>query len=85
MLMLGSKALMIEGVTVLPDHADKQQFWYLPAPISLAKRNNIPQFTLIRYRPAVAGSAHKGGGFLIMEVELRLEPEVERKIMTALS
>src|SRR5262245_5512004 len=85
MLLMGSKTLTVEGITVFPDHADPQQFWYLPAPVKLAKRNNTPQFTLIRYRPAVANSGVRGGGFLTMEVDLKLEPEVERKIRSALS
>ena len=30
MLMMGSKVMTIEGITVFPDHADEQQYWYLP-------------------------------------------------------
>ena len=85
MLMMGSKVLTIEGITVFPDHADERQYWYLPAPVRLAERDGIPQFTLIRYRPAVADSGVRGGGFLTMEVELKLDPEVERSIINALS
>ncbi|MER9115693.1 hypothetical protein NKH93_03605 [Mesorhizobium sp. M0954] len=85
MLMMGSKTVTVEGVTVFADHADPAQFWYLPAPVVLAEREGVPQFTLIRYRPAVAGAGVKGGGFLMMEVELRLDPEVERKIIGAVA
>lgn len=85
MLMMGSKTVTVEGVTVFADHADPAQFWYLPAPVVLAEREGVPQFTLIRYRPAVAGAGVKGGGFLMMEVELRLDAEVERKIIGAVA
>jgi hypothetical protein len=85
MLLMGSKTLTIEGITVFPDHADERQYWYLPAPVSLAERDDIPQFTLIQYRPALANSSVRGGGFLTMEVDLKLEPEVERKILNKLS
>lgn len=85
MLVMGSKTLTVDGVTVYADHADPSQFWYLPAPVALAERNEVPQFTLIRYRPAVAGGGVQGGGFLMMEVELRLAPETESKIRSAVS
>ena len=57
MLVMGSKTVTVDGVTVFADHADKRQFWYLPAPVTLAERAGVPQFTLIRYRPAVAKAA----------------------------
>ncbi len=79
MMLMGNKTLTIEGVTVYPDHADPRQFWYLPAPVALAERTNVPQFTLIRYRPAVAAAGVQGGGFLTMEVELRLTTELEKQ------
>src|SRR5438874_1574114 len=85
MLMMGAGVQTIEGITVFPDHADKSQFWYLPGPVRLAVRDGESQFTLIRYRPAVAGSGARGGGFLTMEIDLRLDPAVERKIISALS
>jgi hypothetical protein len=85
MLVMGSKTLTVEGVTVFADHADPRQFWYLPAPVALAGRDGVPQFTLIRYRPAVADAGVQGGGFLMMEVELRLDPGVEQKILSAVS
>jgi hypothetical protein len=57
----------------------------LPSPVTLAERGGVPQFTLIRYRPAVAEGGVQGGGFLMMEVELRLDPGVEQKILSAVS
>ena len=83
MLVMGSRTQTIEGITVYADHADPRQFWYLPGPVALARRNGVAQFTLIRYRPAVASAGVKGGGFLVMEVEMRLAPGVEQKILAA--
>src|SRR5215510_6045181 len=85
MLVMGSKTVTVDGVTVFADHADPRQFWYLPAPVTLAERNDVPQFTLIKYRPAVANSGVQGGGFVMMEVELKLDPKVEQKILSAVS
>ena len=85
MLVMGSKTVTVDGVTVYADHADPRQFWYLPAPVTLARRDDVPQFTLIRYRPAVASGGVEGGGFLMREVELRLDPQTERRILGAIA
>ncbi|WP_242050462.1 hypothetical protein [Oculatella sp. FACHB-28] len=87
MLQLGSKTMTIEGVTVFADHADPQQYWFLPNPVDLARRgtDEEPQFTLITYRPAVANSGISGGGFLTLEVELKLKKELEQKILSKLA
>ncbi|HEY7042394.1 MAG TPA: hypothetical protein VH419_01870, partial [Nocardioidaceae bacterium] len=85
MLVMDSRMQTMDGVTLFADHADRSQFWYLPFPVRLAERDGEPQFTLIRYRPAVADSGVKGGGFLMMEVELRLDPEVEQRLRSAAS
>ncbi len=88
MLLLGSKTtLTIEGVTIFPDHADSQQFWYLPAPVELARRgaDNRASFTFIKFKPAAVAAGVKGGGFLTFEVSLRLSEELERKILAKLS
>ena len=85
MLVMDSKMQTVAGVTVFADHADPNQFWYLPEPAMLAQRNGDPQFVLVRYRAAVADSGVAGGGFLTMEIELRLDPDTERQIRTAIS
>jgi len=83
-LQLGSKTQTIEGVTVFADHADPNQFWYLPAPVALARRgqDQRAQFTFIKYRPAAVAGGAKGGGFLMCEVNLKLDPEIERRILS---
>ena len=87
MLHLGSTQLTIGGISVFADHADPIQFWYLPGPVDLARRgpDKDPQFTLITYRPAVANSTVSGGGFLNMEVALKLDSAVEQRILSKLS
>src|SRR5690242_14661438 len=85
MLVMGSKTTTVDDVTVFADHADPDLFWYLPAPVVLAERDGDEQFTLIRYRPAVAAAGVEGGGFFTMEVELKLDPATERKILSTVS
>lgn len=85
MLQLGTTSLLVEGVEVFPDHADPNQFWYLPAPVSLARRQDGPAFTLITYRREAVEAGARGGGFLMFETALRLEPEFEEAIRSRLA
>lgn len=87
MLLLGSKTITIEGITVFPDHANPDKFWYLPGPISLArgKSDRRHAFTFIKYKPAAVDGGAKGGGFLMFEVNLRLDSELERQILSKLA
>ena len=87
LLLNSSKTITVDGVTVYPDHADDSQWWYLPAPVKLAHRaeDDRAQFTLIKYKAAAVELGVKGGGFLMFEVNLRLDPETERKIRSRLS
>ncbi|MGV9868065.1 hypothetical protein [Rhodococcus koreensis] len=82
MLLLGSRTITVEGVTVFPDHADPDQFWYLPAPVQLG---DLPSgekaFTFIKYRPAAVTGGAKGGGFLMFQCDLRLDKDLERRIL----
>ncbi len=87
MLQLGSRSITVDGITVYPDHADPDQFWYLPGPVQLARRgpDETPQFTLIEYRPKAVVEGVSGGGFLSFEVNLKLEPDLEQRILARLS
>lgn len=87
MLLLGSKTMTIEGITVFFDHADPSQFWYLPGPVRLARRtaDRRAAFTFIKYKPAAVASGAKGGGFVMFEVNLKLDQELERRILSKLS
>ena len=84
MLLLGSRTMTIEGITIFPDHADPSQFWYLPGPVQLARRDGRAAFTFIKYKPAAVAGGAKGGGFLIFEINLRLDPDLERRILSKL-
>ena len=88
MLMLNSQAWTIEGIQVFADHADARQFWYLPGPVQLTRRreDGRAEFTFIKVRAADAANAGaKGAGFLTFSVDLRLDPELERRILSKLS
>ena len=55
MLLLASeKTITVDGTTVFPDHRDKNQWWYMPGEVALARRtaDNRAAFTLIKYKPA---------------------------------
>lgn len=84
MLLLGSRTITIEGITIFPDHADPNQFWYLPGPVQLSRRDGRAAFTFIKYKPAAVAGGAKGGGFLTFEVDLRLDPVLERRILSKL-
>lgn len=88
MLLLGSDAILVEGVMVYPDHADANQFWYLPAPVTLETTgegdDKRQQFSLIKYQPDVVAQG-KGGGFLMFTTALALSPEQEARILARVS
>src|SRR5262245_30317389 len=88
MLLLGGKTFTVDGITVFSDHADPNQYWYLPAPVALEKRGDDPkepQFTFIKFREVPTGSsgasAVKGGGYLAFTAALPLDPDEERTIL----
>ena len=70
MLLLNSaKTITVDGVPVYPDHADPNQFWYLPSPVRIAVRDEDDRkaFTFIKYKPAVVEAGVKGGGFMMFD------------------
>jgi len=88
MLVLGSATFTIDGVTIFKDHADPDQFWYLAAPVTLARRpiDQRASFTFIKYKPK-AVEAGKGGGFLLFTTEVKLTPGsiLETKIIAEIT
>ncbi|WP_158594061.1 hypothetical protein [Cohnella faecalis] len=50
MLLLGSRTITIEGITIFPSRRPRQ-FWYLPGPVQLARRDGRAAFTFIKYKP----------------------------------
>jgi len=82
MLQLGTGMQTIQGVTVFPDHADEEQYWYLPAHLSIARRpeDDWPQFTFMKFKREATSEGVEGGGFLLFTVELTLPEKVESEI-----
>ncbi|HEX5858608.1 MAG TPA: hypothetical protein VFY91_10925 [Microbacterium sp.] len=82
MLQLGTGMQTIQGVTVFPDHADEEQYWYLPAHLSIARRpeDDWPQFTFMKFKREATSEGVEGGGFLMFTVELTLPEKVEAEI-----
>lgn len=87
MLLFGSKTSTVDGITVFADHSDPNQFWYLPGPVALGRSgpDKETEFSFIKYKPAAVVGGAKGGGFLMFKVNLRLDPTLERKILSAVS
>ncbi len=82
------KPLTIDGMSVFRDHADPNQFWYLPGPVSLARRANEPnlaEFSMLKYKAASVDVAKKGGGFLMFKATLKLSPQQEARIIGRLN
>ncbi|WP_225830089.1 hypothetical protein [Streptomyces sp. NK08204] len=85
MLQLGTTSWLVDGVEVFPDHADPNQFWYLPAPVTLAQGDQGPVFTLITWRGTPGDADSVGGGFLMFQTALTLDSEAESRLRSRLS
>ncbi|GGV07078.1 hypothetical protein GCM10010260_50910 [Streptomyces filipinensis] len=85
MLQLGTTSWLVDGVEVFPDHADPNQFWYLPAPVTLAQGDQGPVFTLITWRGTPGDGDSVGGGFLMIQTALTLDPEAESRLRSRLA
>lgn len=79
----------VNRVTVFGDHADKDQFYYLPEnPRISTGRDGRPAFTFLKYlrditdNPAFAEGQSLGGGFAIFTVDLSLDEETQGEIMS---
>ncbi|HEY6326657.1 MAG TPA: hypothetical protein VIW73_09135 [Candidatus Cybelea sp.] len=83
MLLFSSGTFTVDGITVFPDHADPNQFWYLPGPVGLESEANSsePQFLLIMYAPDVAGAGIQGVGFLNVTLDLKVSADTQAKIV----
>jgi hypothetical protein len=80
------RALTIDGISVFRDHADPNQFWYLPGPVRLARREgtNQPAISFMKYKPAVADGGVKGGGFAMLETTIDLPDNKRNRILSAI-
>ncbi len=86
LLLSAARTITVDGVTVFPDHADPNQFWYLPGPIALAHRKGgQDDFTFIKFKPAAVQGGAKGGGFVMFTTCLKLDSATEARIKSRLS
>lgn len=68
---------VINGYTVLPDHADETLFYVLPAAPQLALRaDGKPDLSLLQYLGGGAGAARLAGGLLTLSTALVIPDEV---------
>ena len=83
MLLFSSGTFTVDGITVFPDHADPNQFWYLPGPVGLESEadSTEPQFLLILYTPDVAAAGIKGTGFLNVTLAFKVSDMTQSKII----
>src|ERR1044072_724676 len=87
MLLLRSTTFTVDGIEIYADHADPNQFWYLPGPVALARKgpDKVAAFTFIEFKPAAVAGGAKGRGFLMFEVDLHLERSLEQRILAKVS
>ena len=71
MLYLDAPFHTIDGIAVFGDHADRQQWYYLPGVPRIARIDGVPQLSLIKFKGR-AGT----GGFLNVDVDLGVDAEV---------
>lgn len=71
MLYLDAPFHTIDGVAVFGDHADRQQWYYLPGVPRIATVDGVPQLSLIKFK-GTAGT----GGFLNFDVDLGLDADL---------
>ena len=92
MLYLKPPFHIIEGTAVFADHANEQQFYFMPAMPHLttifdpAVGVNVPQIQLLKFRGGQGNGANngRGGGFLTFDVNLGLEQSRLEDIKTEL-
>lgn len=76
MLYFEAPYQIIEGLTILRDHADPLQFYYYPLAPRLAENpDGSPAFLFVKYRQDLANlpeGCEPGGGFLNFDVDLRV-------------
>ena len=79
MIYLESPYLIIEGLTILRDHANMQQFHYFPNAPRLAQNPDAsPSFLFLKYREDLSKlpeGAEPGGGLLTFDVDLRVDDD----------
>lgn len=76
MISLNPPYAVIDGYTLLPDHADPGLFYALPPAPRLSAVDGRPAFSLLQYLGRGAGAAKLEGGILTLTTELETPPEM---------
>jgi len=79
MLYFEAPYQIIDGLTILRDHADPLQFYYYPLAPQLAQNpDGSPCFLFVKYRQDLSNlpqGCQPGGGFLNFDVDLRVDED----------
>lgn len=79
MIYLEAPYMIVDGLTILRDHADPLQFYYFPSAPRLALQpDGTPAFLFLKYREdltTLPEGAERGGGFLSFDVDLRVDED----------
>jgi hypothetical protein len=75
---------IIEGVSLLPDHADPLQWYYMPLAPHLTMVNDLPQIEVIKYRGTTDAGTPVNGGFLNFDCNIGIDESTLRKIASKL-
>ncbi len=77
MISLNPPYQVIDGYTVLSDHADPTLYYVLPSTPTLARQpNGKPAFSLLEFQGGGAGTTKVEGGLLTLTTELNVPNEV---------
>src|SRR4029453_2295246 len=78
----GSRSFELDGVRVLEDSHDKQQWVYLATQVELGKTpDGSPAFSFIEYKPAAVAAGVKGGGYLTFRSQIVLPEATRQRIL----
>ena len=80
-----TRPMLIGETTVFRDHADPNQFWYLPSHVAIDRDGTGPKFQLLLWRPAEAVPGSEGGGFAMFESVVTLAPGEENRLLSRLA
>jgi hypothetical protein len=75
---------IIEGVSLLPDHADPLQWYFMPLAPHLTMVDDVPQIEVIKYRGVTDAGAPVNGGFLNFDCNIGIDESTLRKIQSKL-
>jgi hypothetical protein len=75
---------IVEGVSLLPDHQDPLQWYFMPLAPHLTMVDNQPQIQVIKYRGAAGSSTALNGGFLNFDCNIGVDGRTLAKIQSKL-